>query len=258
LSRARTKGYLALAGELLLLALGLMLGFLCLRALLTAEMHFGRSSRSISLYQVPGWFWFAFWFQLFLAFFASLGSWIAVRSAGKAFTESPDPTFQKGRRPMLDRSFHSHAPAVRLVGRDEYAQWRPLWDGYNAFYGRSGPTALDEPVTAQTWERFFDAGETVRAFVAELEGRIVGITHFLFHRSTSRLADVCYLQDLFTEEACRGRGVGRALIQAVIDAAKQAGSSRVYWATQTTNVAGRALYDKMAQHSGFLVYSHEL
>lgn len=149
-------------------------------------------------------------------------------------------------------------PLVRPICREDYAQWRPLWDGYNAFYGRSGPTALDERVTAQTWERFFDAAEAVHASVAELDGRIVGIVHFLFHRSTSRLSDVCFLQDLFTEEACRGRGVGRALIQFVLDAAKNAGSSRVYWTTQTTNVAGRALYDKMAEHRGFIVYSHEL
>jgi GNAT superfamily N-acetyltransferase len=149
-------------------------------------------------------------------------------------------------------------PLVRPLQRDDSFQWRPLWDAYNAFYGRSGPTALDLRVTEQTWERFFDDAESVRAFVAELDGRIVGIVHFLFHRSTSRLSDVCYLQDLFTEENCRGRGVGRALIQAVLDTAKAAGSSRVYWTTQTDNAAGRALYAKMAEHRGFIVYAHEL
>ena len=149
-------------------------------------------------------------------------------------------------------------PLVRPIQRDDYPQWRPLWDGYNAFYGRSGATALDQRVTEQTWERFFDGAEPVHAFVAEWDGRVVGIVHFLFHRSTSRLADVCYLQDLFTDEACRGRGVGRALIQRVLDTAKEAGSSRVYWTTQASNAAGRALYDKMARHLGFIVYSHEL
>lgn len=148
--------------------------------------------------------------------------------------------------------------SVRPVARGDYAAWRPLWDGYNAFYGRSGATALDERVTAQTWDRFFDSGEQMHAFVAEAEGRIVGIVHYLFHRSTSRLADVCYLQDLFTDESLRGRGIGRALIQAVVDAAKDQRSARVYWHTQTTNAAGRALYDKMAEHRGFIVYTHEL
>jgi GNAT superfamily N-acetyltransferase len=147
---------------------------------------------------------------------------------------------------------------VRAVRRGDYAQWRPLWDGYNAFYGRSGETALDESVTAQTWERFFDAGTAMHASVAEIDGRIVGIVHFLYHRSTSRLADVCYLQDLFTDESCRGRGVGRALIRHVFDAAKEKGACRVYWQTQAGNAAGRALYDKMAEHRGFIVYSREL
>ena len=147
---------------------------------------------------------------------------------------------------------------VRPIRREDHAAWRPLWDGYNAFYGRSGETALDERITARTWERFFDAAEPVHAFVAEVDGRVVGLVHYLFHRSTTRLTDVCYLQDLFTDPALRGRGVGRALIEAVAAAAREAGSSRLYWQTHTTNAAGRALYDRVAEHRGFIVYSREL
>jgi GNAT superfamily N-acetyltransferase len=98
----------------------------------------------------------------------------------------------------------------------------------------------------------------VHAFVAEESGSIVGLTHYLFHRSTTRLHDVCYLQDLFTAPHLRGLGVGRMLIHAVYDAARQAGSSRVYWATHTGNAAGRTLYDKVGKHLGFIVYAHEL
>lgn len=145
-------------------------------------------------------------------------------------------------------------PLVRPIRRDDYPQWRPLWDGYNAFYGRSGVTALDERVTEQTWERFFDAAEAVHAFVAESDGRVVGIVHFLFHRSTSRLADVCYLQDLFTDASRRGHGVGRALIEAVYQRAKADGASRVYWQTHETNATAMKLYDQVAEKSGFLVY----
>ena len=146
---------------------------------------------------------------------------------------------------------------IRSITRQDYADWRPLWDGYNAFYGRSGPTALAEQITAATWDRFFSASEPVHALVAEDEGRVVGIAHYLFHRSTTRLHDVCYLQDLFTSQQYRGRGVGRLLIQAVYAAASAAQSSRVYWTTQITNEAGRALYEKVAKHAGFIVYSHE-
>jgi len=147
---------------------------------------------------------------------------------------------------------------IRPILRSDYERWRPLWDGYNAFYGRSGSTALPEEITRATWERFFDASEPVEAIVAEESGRLVGLSHYLFHRSTTRLHNICYLQDLYTAEHARGRGIGRRLIEAVYQAARDAGSSRVYWQTQATNQAGRALYDKVAKHFGFIVYSHEL
>ena len=147
---------------------------------------------------------------------------------------------------------------VRPIARADYAAWRPLWDGYNAFYGRTGATALPEEITAATWERFFADREPVHAFVAEYEGRVAGLAHYLSHRSTTRLHDVCYLQDLFTAEDLRGRGIARRLIHAVYDAARAAGSSRVYWQTHTTNAPGRALYDKVAAHQGFIVYTHDL
>jgi GNAT superfamily N-acetyltransferase len=147
---------------------------------------------------------------------------------------------------------------VRPIRREDYEQWRPLWDGYNAFYERVGPTALPESITRSTWERFFKLDEPVNALVAVEDATIVALVHFLFHRSTTRLNDVCYLQDLFTTPTHRGRGIGRQLIEAVYAAAHAAGSSRVYWLTHVTNAPGRALYDKVARHAGFIVYTHEL
>jgi GNAT superfamily N-acetyltransferase len=147
---------------------------------------------------------------------------------------------------------------IRPIERSDYRAWRPLWDGYNAFYGRIGETALPEEVTSATWQRFFTAAEPVRALVAEYEGVVVGLAHYLFHLSTTRLHDVCYIQDLFTTERFRGKGVGRQLILAVYDAARREGCSRVYWQTQASNVKGRALYDKVAEHKGFIVYAHDL
>ena len=146
---------------------------------------------------------------------------------------------------------------VRALQADDYPSWRPLWDGYNAFYGRKNETALPEPVTTATWNRFFDPAEPVFALVAELEGEVVGLTHYLFHRSTTRIELVCYLQDLFTLPHVRGNGVGRALIEGVWSAAKEAGLTRVYWLTHETNTAGRLLYDKVAMHAGFIVYTKE-
>lgn len=147
---------------------------------------------------------------------------------------------------------------VRPIEAGDFDAWKPLWDGYNAFYGRQGPTALADEVTATTWQRFFDPAEPVFALMAEGDGRLLGLTHFILHRSTTRIELTCYLQDLFTDPAARGRGVGRALIQGVYARALEAGIKRVYWQTQTSNAAGRALYDKVAKHLGFIVYSVEL
>lgn len=147
---------------------------------------------------------------------------------------------------------------LRPIERADLAQWRPLWDGYNAFYGRAGATALPEAITAATWERFFDPAEPVHALVATQGPGLVALVHYLYHRSTTRLHDVCYLQDLFTAPGHRGQRIGQRLIEAVCEAARAQGCSRVYWHTHTTNTSGRALYDKVAGHSGFIVYAREL
>jgi GNAT superfamily N-acetyltransferase len=94
----------------------------------------------------------------------------------------------------------------------------------------------------------------MHALVAERAGQLLGLAHFLFHRSTISTGDSCYLQDLFTVEAARGLGIGRALIEAVYAQARAAGAPRVYWQTHETNTAAMQLYDKVAEKSGFIVY----
>ena len=147
---------------------------------------------------------------------------------------------------------------MRPAARDDFDEWKVLWDGYNAFYGRSGPRSIPDEITRMTWARFFDPGEPVRALVAEMDGRLAGLAHYLFHRSTTKLGNICYMQDLFTAEAARGRGVGAALIEAVYEKARAAGAERVYWQTHETNAVARALYDRLAERSGFIVYRKDL
>jgi GNAT superfamily N-acetyltransferase len=147
---------------------------------------------------------------------------------------------------------------LREVVPSDFAQWKPLWDGYNAFYGRKDQTALPEEITQRTWSRFFDAYEPLHAVVAEKQGQLIGLVHFIFHRSTITVEPSCYLQDLFTLESARGEGVGRALIQEVYDRAKVSGCSRVYWHTHETNATAMKLYDQVAEKSGFVVYRKSL
>lgn len=143
---------------------------------------------------------------------------------------------------------------IRAVERDDYQAWLPLWDGYNEFYGRSGATALPLEITQTTWARFFDPQEPVHGLVAVRGGELIGLAHYLFHRSTTVIELSCYLQDLFTAPEKRGGGVGRSLIEAVAEKAKAAGSTRLYWQTHETNLTARKLYDRCAERSGFIVY----
>jgi GNAT superfamily N-acetyltransferase len=147
---------------------------------------------------------------------------------------------------------------IRPIEPTDYEQWLPLWDAYNKFYGRSGATALPLEITQTTWARFFDPDEPVNALIAEDNGTLFGLTHYIFHRSTTAIGLSCYLQDLFTNESARGKGVGRALINGVYECAKLAGSPRVYWQTHETNITAMKLYDKMAERSGFLVYRKQI
>ncbi len=121
-----------------------------------------------------------------------------------------------------------------------------------------GETALPRDITELTWRRFFDGYEPMHAMVAESAGEIVGLVHFLYHRHTTLAGPICYLQDLYTLASARGKGVGRALIEAVYREARQDGAERVYWQTHETNQTAMKLYDQLASKSGFLVYRHAL
>ena len=149
----------------------------------------------------------------------------------------------------------SSAVIVRPVAAADFAAWQPLWQGYNLFYGRA---ALPKEITETTWSRFFDAGEPVHALVAEDGGQLLGLAHYLFHRSTIHIQPVCYLQDLFTRADARGRGIGGALIEGVYERARIAGAARVYWQTHETNATAMKLYDKVAERSGFIVYRKQI
>ena len=114
--------------------------------------------------------------------------------------------------------------------------------------------AHPDAVTRTTWQRFHDPAEPMRCAVAECDGRLVGLVHYIFHRSCWTEGDYCYLQDLFCTADTRGQGIGRALIEHVDTAARMAGASRVHWLTHETNQHAMQLYDRIAERSGFVQY----
>jgi GNAT superfamily N-acetyltransferase len=147
---------------------------------------------------------------------------------------------------------------VRPVRAADFPAWLPLWLGYNAFYGRAGDTAPSEHLTRLTWDRFLDPQEPMEALVGEADGALLGLAHIIFHRNTSLAGPTCYLQDLFASPAVRGRGTGRALIDAVYGRAQAMGAARVYWHTHESNATAMRLYDQVATRSGFVVYRKDL
>lgn len=142
--------------------------------------------------------------------------------------------------------------SIGKLTADDRPVWEDLFRQYIAFYQRDEPPEMYE----RSW-REFQADTRMHALVARLDGRLVGITHFLVHANTSG-PDVCYLQDLFTAADVRGKGVARALIAAVTDWATARGCRRVYWNTHESNDTARRLYDKVAENRGFIRYQIEL
>jgi GNAT superfamily N-acetyltransferase len=147
---------------------------------------------------------------------------------------------------------NSSAVTIRPVRADDEAEWRRLWTGYLEFY----KTSVPEEVYRTSFARLLgDDPQDFHGLIAEVDGRPVGLTHYLFHRHMWRVENTCYLQDLYADTSVRGTGVGRALIEAVYGAADAAGCPSVYWLTQEFNYAGRMLYDRVGVKTPFIRYN---
>jgi GNAT superfamily N-acetyltransferase len=140
---------------------------------------------------------------------------------------------------------------IRPLIADDHADWHRLWTAYLEFYN----SEVSQDVYESTFARLIGTDpQDYSCLVADLDGKLVGLTHFLFHRHCWKVENTCYLQDLYADPDVRGQGIGRALIEAVYDAADQAGHPSVYWTTQDFNTAARHLYDRIATLTPFIKY----
>ena len=141
---------------------------------------------------------------------------------------------------------------VRPLTKLDEPEWRRLWSAYLKFY----ETEVGEEVYQTTFARLLSGdGHEFHGLIAEVGGRPVGLTHYLFHRHAWKVENVCYLQDLYADAEVRGHGVGRALIEAVYDRADAAGAPAVYWLTQDFNHSARRLYDRIGTLTPFIRYN---
>jgi GNAT superfamily N-acetyltransferase len=139
---------------------------------------------------------------------------------------------------------------IRAIEEKDKDQWLKLWAGYLEFY----KSTISSEQTELTWKRLINNELKMFGFVAESEEGIIGFTHCLFRPSTWTETDYCYLEDLFVDPSIRGKGVGRALMNKVIELAKEKKSKRVYWTTQEFNKTARVLYDSITPVSEFVQY----
>lgn len=140
---------------------------------------------------------------------------------------------------------------IRPLQKSDEAEWRRLWTGYLDFY----ETKVPEEVYQTTFARLNSSEENeYSGLIAEADGKPVGLTHYLFHRHNWSIANVCYLQDLYADPEVRGKGIGRALIEAVHAEARKAGAHSVYWLTNQSNDTARQLYDRIAKVTPFIKY----
>jgi len=144
--------------------------------------------------------------------------------------------------------------AIRPLAPSDHAQWYALWRGYQDFYR----VDIAPEVSAVTWKRLLDPAEPMGAAIAADGATLVGLVHWIFHRSCWTIGDYCYLQDLFVAPERRGDGIGRLLIEHVYDIARTAGCSRVHWLTHETNTDAMKLYDRIGTRSGFVQYRKPL
>ncbi|KJK16268.1 GNAT family N-acetyltransferase [Pseudomonas sp. 2(2015)] len=143
---------------------------------------------------------------------------------------------------------------IRPVTADDHSAWLPLWQAYQQFY----ETRIDDEVSAVAWARMLDPAEPTNAALAWVDGKALGMVHWIYHRSNWSIENSCYLQDLYVQSEQRGLGIGRQLIEYVYATAKAAGCAKVHWLTHESNATAISLYEQVAERPGFIQFRKPL
>lgn len=144
----------------------------------------------------------------------------------------------------------SSTARTRILQAEDRQHWAELWSQYLAFYEQNLPPSTTE----LTWRRLMERRELFGFAALDDDQRVIGFVHYHFHLSTWSPTGCCYLEDLFVDPLIRGRGAGRALIEAVYRAADERGVTRVYWHTENTNARAQVLYNQVGYLTAFLQF----
>jgi GNAT superfamily N-acetyltransferase len=142
--------------------------------------------------------------------------------------------------------------AIAPVAPGDYEELLPLIAAYQRFYGVE---EIDEDRNLAFFRRFLDPSEDGMLLGARAGGPLLGYACLYWHFSSLQAAETVLLNDLYVEENARGRGIGRALIEATADVARRRGALHVEWATEPDNLTAQRLYDSTgAERSEWIEY----
>jgi GNAT superfamily N-acetyltransferase len=141
---------------------------------------------------------------------------------------------------------------IEPIAKSQMEALLPLIAAYQRFYEVE---EVDEERNRAFFSRFLAPSEDGMLLGAWRGGDLVGYACLYWHFTSLVPAETVLMNDLYVADGSRGRGVGRALIEASAAVARERGAHRLEWATQPDNLRAQRLYDSTgAERSEWVEY----
>ena len=138
------------------------------------------------------------------------------------------------------------------MAQERFEALLPLIAAYQRFYEVE---AVDDERNRAFFRRFLapsDDGLLLGAWDGE---RPVGYACLYWTFTSLVPAEIVLMNDLYVAEEARGRGVGRALIEAAAGVARERGAHHLEWVTAPGNITAQRLYDSTgAERETWIAY----
>ncbi|HEU4739870.1 MAG TPA: GNAT family N-acetyltransferase [Solirubrobacterales bacterium] len=141
---------------------------------------------------------------------------------------------------------------IAPIANEEFEELVPLIAAYQRFYEVE---EIDDDRNRSFFRRFLAPSEDGLLLGARREGQLVGYACLYWHFSSLEATECVLMNDLYVGESTRGEGVGRALIEASADVARERSVPFVEWSTAPDNHTAQRLYDSTgAERSEWFSY----